>query len=125
MSVQSTLPPDSSDTAAPTASPETTGFSHTAPPPPETASHDIDFTTFIISMATSVLHHLGMALPDEAQPPLNLALAQNAIDTLVMLQAKTKGNLTAEEAELLATLLYDLRVRFVQAARAKEAAPAT
>ena len=37
------------------------------------------------------------------------------IDIISMLQEKTKGNLSAAEAKLVNDLLYDLRMRFVQA----------
>jgi hypothetical protein len=47
----------------------------------------------------------------------NLPFARQTIDTLEMLQAKTRGNLEADEAQLLESLLYDLRMRFVEASR--------
>ena len=45
----------------------------------------------------------------------NLPLARQTIDTLEMLQSKTTGNLEVEEARLIETLLYELRMRFVDA----------
>ena len=45
----------------------------------------------------------------------NLPLARHTIDTLEMLQHKTGGNLDEEEARLLESLLYELRMRFVEA----------
>ena len=44
-----------------------------------------------------------------------LALARQTIDTLEMLEAKTRGNLDSEEAKLLESLLYELRMRYVEA----------
>ena len=76
----------------------------------------IDFGTFLLSVGSSALIHLGEA-PDpnsgETQPK-NLALAQQSIDLLALMQEKTKGNLTADEARFLETLLHDLRLKYVQ-----------
>ena len=77
----------------------------------------VDFGTFLRSLGTSALIHLGeAAAPDGAgTSPPNLPLAQQSIDLLALLQDKTKGNLSEEESELLRSLLYDLRVKFVAA----------
>ena len=45
-----------------------------------------------------------------------LETARQLIDTLAMLEEKTKGNLTGEERELLQSVLTELRVRFVKLA---------
>ena len=45
----------------------------------------------------------------------NLAAAQQMIDILALIEAKTRGNLTAEERQLLEQILYELRLRFVEA----------
>ena len=82
----------------------------------ETKPGPIDFYTFVLSLGSSAFVHLGDAPhPDtgEASPP-NLPLAKQAIDILVMLREKTKGNLTAEEDRFLENLLTDLRFRYVQ-----------
>ena len=80
----------------------------------------IDFATFVLSLGTSTLFHLGDA-PDpvsgEANPDPNPALARQTVDTLEMLEAKTRGNLEPEEAKLLESLLYEIRMRIVQAGR--------
>ena len=61
--------------------------------------------------------HLGLVGDPEkgerAGP--NFPLARQTIDTLEMLQGKTNGNLDAQEKELLENLLYELRMRFVEA----------
>lgn len=75
----------------------------------------IDFNTFVLSLSTSALIHLG-AIPDsEAQ--VNLPLARQTIDCIALLEEKTKGNLTGEEERLISEILYDLRVRFVSASK--------
>ena len=78
----------------------------------------LDFNALVLSLASSALIHLGEA-PDpvsgKTQDP-DLLLAQESIDLLAILQEKTRGNLSDDEARFLDTLLYDLRVRFVAAA---------
>ncbi len=87
-----------------------------AEPPEERPSLEIDFGTFVLSLGSSVLVHLGeLSGPGEEAPHRDLALAKQTIDILGMLHDKTKGNLTAEEARLLEHLLYDLRLKYVEA----------
>jgi hypothetical protein len=77
---------------------------------------EIDFGMFVMSLASSVLVHLGeINHPESGQPDLNLPLAKQTIDILGMLREKTRGNLTQEEAQLLDNLLYDLRMKYVDA----------
>ncbi len=73
----------------------------------------IDFETFILSVAQSVLIHLGEITEGTDGP--NLPLAKQTIDILGMLEEKTRGNLTDDEARLLQHLLYDLRLKYVEA----------
>lgn len=77
----------------------------------------IDFSTFVLSLATSGMVHLGLVplAEGEETPEPNLALAQQTIDTLDMLQEKTRGNLSDEESQLVQSVLYELRMRFVKA----------
>ena len=82
----------------------------------------VDFSTFALSLGTSALYHLGVvAHPDtgERVSPPELVLARNTIDTLEMLVEKTRGNLDAQERELLEGLLYELRMHFVEAGKAR------
>ena len=75
---------------------------------------EIDFTTFCVSLASSAFVHLGdMPHPESQRTEPNLVLAKQTIDLLGMLQAKTRGNLSDEEAKLLEHLLADLRLRYV------------
>lgn len=81
----------------------------------------IDFATFILSLSHSVLMHLGEAPdPETNQVEANLTLAKQNIDILGLLEEKTKGNLTGDEERLLAQVLFDLRMRYVE--RSKGAA---
>jgi hypothetical protein len=79
----------------------------------------IDFATFVVSLSTSALVHMGRVPdPQTGQPAdKNLGAARETIDLLELLQAKTAGNLDAEEARLLQSLLYELRMQFVEAGR--------
>lgn len=80
----------------------------------ETLPH-IDFATFVLSLSHSALMHLGEAPdPDTNQTNVDLPLAKQNIDILVLLEEKTKGNLSGDEERLLAQVLFDLRMRFVE-----------
>lgn len=76
----------------------------------------IDFSTFILSLSTSALYHMGVVLHPESGEAADAdpLLARQAIDTLEMVHEKTRGNLDAEEKKLLEGLLYELRMRFVE-----------
>lgn len=91
-----------------------------APPGPPSEPRDapkVDFSMLILSVAHSAFHHLGLVDDPTTgkKAPVDKALARNDIDMLEMLQDKTRGNLTPEEENLLGSLLYDLRMRFVEA----------
>jgi hypothetical protein len=79
----------------------------------------IDFYTFILSIGSSVVVHLGDAPHPETGKPVekNLPLAHQSIEILAMLQEKTRGNLSPEEARLLDQLLLDLKLRYVEASK--------
>ena len=79
---------------------------------------EINFSTFIFSLNTSALLHLG-EIPDPAtgKQQEDLAMAKQTIDLIAMLQEKTKGNLAPDEENLVKHILYDLRLRYVQKAR--------
>ena len=79
----------------------------------------VDFHTFVLSLGSSALLHLGeLEHPDVGAPQKDLAMAKHTIDILVMLEEKTRGNLTPAEEKLIGSLLYDLRLRYVEAQKA-------
>ncbi len=79
-----------------------------------TALPEINFATFVISLSSSALIHLGVAPdPITGEQKKDLAIAKQTIDMLAMLQEKTRGNLTGDEAQLMESMLYDLRMRYV------------
>jgi hypothetical protein len=83
-------------------------------PPAERQLPPMDFGTFVLSIATAALVHMGDAHAEGEKPPEpNLPMARQTIDILEMLKDKTRGNLSAEEEKLLNDILFDLRMRFV------------
>ncbi len=87
--------------------------------PPESMT----FGAFVLSLSTSAAVHLGLVPSAEGgeAPAPNLELARQTIDILEMLEAKTQGNLEADEAKLLEGILYELRMHFVEAGKKKPA----
>ena len=76
---------------------------------------EINFSTFVFSLNASALVNLGeIENPGTGKKEKNLALAKQTIDILGMLEEKTSGNLTADEANLLKNILYDLRLNYVK-----------
>jgi hypothetical protein len=75
----------------------------------------INFPTFIASLNASALVHLGIIEdPASNARQKNLPMAKQTIDILSMLEEKTSGNLTADEANLLKNILYELRLMYVK-----------
>ena len=83
---------------------------------PQKEEPELDFGMFVMSLASSVLVHLGeLEHPEAGKGQTNLPLAKQTIDILGMLRDKTRGNLSQEEAQLIENLLYDLRMKYVDA----------
>jgi hypothetical protein len=85
---------------------------------PELGGGEITFASFVFSLSTQALVHLG-EIPDPADDTtrVNLDGARQIIDILSILHEKTVGNLDAAESALLENALYDLRMRYVDRAR--------
>ncbi|MBI4585872.1 MAG: DUF1844 domain-containing protein [Planctomycetes bacterium] len=78
------------------------------------------FTGLLYDLSMQAMLALGLvATQGQEEPVIDLPLARYTIDTLAVLEEKTKGNLTAEESAYLSQLLQSLRLRFVEAARVK------
>jgi hypothetical protein len=85
-------------------------------PPQAPEIPTVDFHTFVLSLGSSALMNLGeLERPGAGAAAKDLPMAKHTIDILAMLQDKTRGNLTPDEDKLLDSLLYDLRLRFVEA----------
>ena len=81
----------------------------------------IDFATFVMSLSHSVVMNLGdVPNPETQQVEVNLELARQTIDLIGLLEEKTKGNLTGDEERLVTQILFDLRMRFVEAQKKAE-----
>ncbi|MBM9529933.1 DUF1844 domain-containing protein [Desulfoprunum benzoelyticum] len=79
---------------------------------------EVTFPAFIMSLNTSVLYHLGeIGDPATGRREPDFDLARHAIDTLVLLEQKTRGNLDKDEEELLKNIIYDVKLRFVTAVK--------
>jgi len=79
---------------------------------------DLSFTAFVLSLASTAAIHFG-DMPDPISGETasqNLEGAKQMIDILALLDEKTRGNLSAEERQVLEQVLYELRLRFVQVA---------
>ncbi len=72
------------------------------------------FTFLILSLRAQAEMQLGLMEYGEEKSEPNLPIARHTIDTMVVLQEKTKGNLTMEEQRLLENSITELRFRFVQ-----------
>ena len=83
----------------------------------ESKAPKLDFNALVLSLGSSAIVHLGEA-PDpttgQKRDQPEFPLAQQSIDLLAMLQEKTRGNLTAEEARFLDNMLFDLRLLYVE-----------
>jgi hypothetical protein len=80
--------------------------------------YEFGFSTFILSLSTSALVHLG-ELPDPLSnaKEVNLQLAKQTIGIIEMLKEKTEGNLTQEEENLIESVLYDVRLKFISSSK--------
>ena len=102
-------PPSVSVAAAPAAAATGARKGRREPPPP-------GFTSLVQSVMTQVLYYLGEIAGAGGQPVLDLDMAKHHLDTLGMLEEKTKNNLTADEQGVLDAALYETRSRFISTA---------
>lgn len=113
---------DAQKTAKSAPAPEQKGEGFTMKEADEHAAepNQIDFATFVFSLATGALIQCGIAPdPMTGKTSKNLDLAKQNIDLLAMMKEKTKGNLTPDETQLIDSLLAEVRIRFVEASKTK------
>ena len=83
----------------------------------DTPESGITFTGFILSLAHTAAVHFGdiedPGTGERGEP--NLVAAGQMIEVIALLQEKTKGNLIEPEERLVDDLLYELRLRYVEA----------
>ena len=83
----------------------------------------VDFISYLTNLVeTGRLYLEGIPNPETNEVVINLPLVKHIIDTIEMLEEKTKGNLTAPEANFLANTLYELRMGYVRAISRQETA---
>ena len=83
--------------------------------PPES---EVNFSSFVMSLATQAMVQLGqMAPPPGMDIPIDVESGKGTIDILAMIQQKTRGNLSKEEAKFLEDVLHTLRVSYVKRAK--------
>jgi hypothetical protein len=89
-------------------------------PSDDDKNYALDFNALVLSLGSSAIVHLGEA-PDpttgQKREKPDLPMAQQSIDLLGMLQEKTRGNLTPDEARFLENMLFDLRMLYVQVSK--------
>ena len=83
----------------------------------EEAGPRSDFASLVRSLATTAYSALGL-LPDPAGARRrDPTIARQMIDWLSVLESKTRGNISFEESDFLAKVLYDLRLAYVETTR--------
>jgi len=81
-------------------------------------SPEIDFNTFVLSLASSVQISLGViAHPMTQKIEIDLQSAKQTIDILGLIERKTEGNLEPDESGLLKNILYQLRMQYVESSK--------
>jgi hypothetical protein len=81
---------------------------------PSDAEERIDFPSYVLTYYTQGLVLLGeVPNPYTNKKEENLDAARHTIDILTLLQEKTRGNLDREEQQLLDSVLYELRMKFM------------
>jgi hypothetical protein len=82
--------------------------------------HQFMFTQLVLMFHTATMHQLGkIKNPLTGVIERDLGAAQNSIDILDMLKEKTKGNLSDNESRLLANVIQELKLNYVDEANKK------
>mgnify|MGYP000533677307 CR=1 FL=1 len=88
----------------------------------QSGRREVSFQEFVIILSSQALIQMGnVPNPLTNKTEINLAAAQHTIEILAMLEKKTSGNLTSEEQQTLEDVLYNLRLRYVDAVRSQDA----
>jgi len=109
---------DAPEQAAPVQSGSDTIQSSAGAHEAEQALPEINFSAFVISISTQALMHLGeIANPMSGKVEIDVPVAKQMIDIVGMLKDKTRGNLNASEDRLMEDILFDLRMKYVEAVK--------
>lgn len=80
----------------------------------------IDFSTFILSLASAAMIGLGLApRPDTGKTQVDLEMARQNIDLLELIQQKTKNNLSADEERMIERVLFEIRTKYLEVSKQK------
>lgn len=83
--------------------------------PASTEAPALDFSTFILSLSSSVLMNLGVVdNPVTKKKEKEPSVAKQTIDLITLLKEKTRGNLTDEESKLMDDVLHELQLWYVK-----------
>lgn len=78
---------------------------------------EVTFSTFILSLASSTLMHLGeVPNPETGKKEKNIVLAKHSVDLLNMLSDKFSNGLSKDEKKLLQDVLYEVKIKYIQQA---------
>lgn len=94
---------------------ENLNHSHDAVHSHDSVDEQIDFSSFIVSLATQAMVQMGVMPPPPGMDlPKNKEVARQTIDIISMLNDKTKGNLDPSESRLMDDILHNLRMAYLQ-----------
>ena len=86
-------------------------------PPPESEEPRSDFASLVRSLATTAYSALGLVPDPSGSRRRDVGIARQMIDWLAVLELKTRGNISFEESDFLAKVLYELRLAYVEVTR--------
>ena len=78
------------------------------------ATAEMTFERLVASLYMTAMMQLGVMVPEGEEPRIDILGARQTIDTLGVLNEKTKGNLTGAEQTLLQQTLFELRMAFLE-----------
>jgi len=110
-------PPPPVDASASASASASTRKPEPEPAPPSSAAADSGFLEILRSLGTTAYSSLGLVPDPGGSRRRDPAVARQMIDWLGVLEQKTRGNLTFEESDLLARILYELRMAYVEVMR--------
>jgi len=116
-------PPPPPPPATPAAAAESARKPPPEPAPPSSEAGDSGFLEILRSLGTTAYSSLGLVPDPTGARRRDPAVARQMIDWLAALEQKTRGNLTFEESDLLARILYELRMAYVEVMRPPSGEP--
>jgi hypothetical protein len=87
------------------------------------ANLDVTFEGLVASLYMQAMIQLGMIREENVPPRPDIVGARHTIDTISLLEEKTKGNLTDRESHMLQNALFELRMAFLEITNVLTTAP--